>query len=387
MSNNQYEFQKKKLMAYLGKNIEHLLRQNNAIIAGGSITSLFCNREINDIDVYVRDEKSLINLISNLYHNAYLKVHTKKATLFYKDNVSIQIIHIGYFDKPEEIFEKFDFTVCMGCFDFKTDSFILNENFMLHNSQRILEFNENTAFPLMSALRVQKYKDKGYQVSKTEFARILLTCMKLEINNYEELKEQLGGMYGINLDKVFDDSKPFSLTDAISQLSNLYLEEDYFVMPEQKQINPFDDTLDSIFEEIMVDNTKDLVILKGRVYQYVPSGSLKDVTDDIPGNSKMLSFDSFFEKYPLYKNVIEEDRGKYQSHYDNNFKYQLGLISETENKLGIFCGFNPRMLSYYGCGSTVIKIQPLSSEDIIDVSGKELRIKKVKTIEEVEDVW
>ena len=386
MNNNQYEFQKKKLMAYLGKNIEHLLRQNNAIIAGGSITSLFCNREINDIDVYVRDEKSLINLISNFYHNAYLMVHTKKATLFYKDNVSIQIIHIGYFDKPEEIFEKFDFTVCMGCFDFQSDNFILNENFLLHNSQRILEFNENTAFPLMSALRVQKYKDKGYQVSKTEFARILLTCMKLEINNYEELKEQLGGMYGINLDKVFDDSKPFSLTDAISQLSNLYLEEDYFVMPKQKQISPFDDTLDSIFEEIMSDQVKDLVILKDRVYQYIPYGSLKDVTDDIPGNSKMLSFDDFFEKYPLYKNVSKECEGKYFSHYDNEFKYQIGIISETENKTGIFCGFNPKLLSYHGY-STVIKVQPLSSEDIIDVSSKELRIKKVKTIEEVEDVW
>lgn len=49
-----YEFEQKKLYNYLGKVLVESLKRNRAYIAGGSITSLFCNREINDFDIYFR---------------------------------------------------------------------------------------------------------------------------------------------------------------------------------------------------------------------------------------------------------------------------------------------------------------------------------------------
>lgn len=112
----------------------------------------------------------------------------------------LQLICFDTFDTPKKIFDTFDFTVCMGCYDFKKEKFVLHSDFLKHNSQRILMFNDKTRFPIVSALRVDKYKQKDYTISKTEYLRIILTCMDLHIDNYEDLKEQLGGMYGVNGD-------------------------------------------------------------------------------------------------------------------------------------------------------------------------------------------
>lgn len=43
--------EQKRLLSLLDKEVWDLLEQHNAVVAGGAITSLFCNREINDIDV------------------------------------------------------------------------------------------------------------------------------------------------------------------------------------------------------------------------------------------------------------------------------------------------------------------------------------------------
>jgi hypothetical protein len=50
-----YEFEKNKLYSILGKSLVENLKCCHAYIAGGTITSLFCNREYNDIDIYFRD--------------------------------------------------------------------------------------------------------------------------------------------------------------------------------------------------------------------------------------------------------------------------------------------------------------------------------------------
>lgn len=61
-----YEFEKNKLKAHLGDNLYSTLKDYNCIIAGGMITSLFCNREINDVDVYFRNTKDLRDFILNM---------------------------------------------------------------------------------------------------------------------------------------------------------------------------------------------------------------------------------------------------------------------------------------------------------------------------------
>lgn len=134
----------------------------------------------------------------------------------------------------------------MGAFDFSTEQFILHSDFLKDNCYRTLRFNSNTVYPIISLLRVQKYEEKGYNISKSEFLRILLTCVKLNITSYKELCEQIGGMYGINYDKIFNDDQDFSLESAIEKIKNLYVNDDYF----NKQIKYTDLSLRELAESI-----------------------------------------------------------------------------------------------------------------------------------------
>lgn len=56
-----YQFEKNKLYAYLGEELVEALKRNEAIIAGGAITSLFNNKEINDVDIYFRSDKKHVH--------------------------------------------------------------------------------------------------------------------------------------------------------------------------------------------------------------------------------------------------------------------------------------------------------------------------------------
>lgn len=178
-------YEKSKLYDYLDNMIDEL-KDAKVFVAGGLITSLFCNREINDIDIYFRDKESFISFMYKMYNGSTIWSHTKKATLFVKDDKHAQLIHFKFFESAQDIFDTFDFTVCMGCFDFATEEFIFHPDFLRHNSQRILEFNPNTAYPIVSALRIQKYEKKGYRISKPEFLKVILACLKLQITSYDE---------------------------------------------------------------------------------------------------------------------------------------------------------------------------------------------------------
>ncbi|MED1665701.1 hypothetical protein [Brevibacillus laterosporus] len=329
----EFKFEKSKLYNYLGKELVGELKRTKAYIAGGTITSLFCNREINDLDVYFRNEESMIDFLESLWDETgtYVVSLTKKSILLLKNSLQIQLIHDRMYESPKEIFKAFDFTVCMGCYDFDTDSFILHEDFLRHNAQRQLTFNPDTLYPVVSALRVQKYEDKGYEISKTEFLKIMLSCMKLEINSYDELKNHLGGMYGINLDKVFDETKEFSLEDAIIQISNLFHHENYFVKPVQIEFH----NLDDIITQISKTPIK-YIELKNKFYKIKSDGTLTYITKR-PENGIEVNKGEYFADKKFYKFVEKKD-GRYFSYYDKNFEYIIGAEAQPKNDY-LYFGF------------------------------------------------
>lgn len=226
----EFLFEKKKLINYLGKNLYESLKKYQCIVAGGTITSLFTNREINDIDIYFKSPKQLEEFLMGDMEGEWIIAHTDKALLFRYEKIDVQAIYFKYFQSAEEIFDTFDFTVCMGAYDFEKDQFVLHKDFLKHNAQRILKFNQNTAYPIVSSLRVDKYKKKGYSISKAEYIRIMLTILKLDICDYETLKEQMGGMYGENYDKLLQpkEGAPFDLVDIIEKMADMCVEDNYF---------------------------------------------------------------------------------------------------------------------------------------------------------------
>jgi hypothetical protein len=323
------QFEKNKLYAYLGDDLVHSLKKYNGFIAGGTITSLFCNREINDIDVYFKDEESALGFISGVWEGGrHVVSHTKKATQMLYGELNVQVIHFQYFTSVEEIFKTFDFTSCMGCFDFTTERFTLHPDFLKHNSQRILKFNSETTYPIVSLLRVQKYEKKGYSISKPEFIRIILTCMNLEIDSYDDLKEQLGGMYGINYDKLFEDVKDeeFNLQEAIDKIANIALDEDYFKKPIPLKFDSLEDILDNISK-----NPKKVLEVNGKLFKIGYDGLLQSI-DKRPDDFIELDVNQFFNENRFYKFVKKVD-DRYFSFYDDKFEYKIDQeVEGNKNK-------------------------------------------------------
>ena len=218
-----------------------LLTDRGCIIAGGAITSMFTNSEVNDYDIYFRSKEDFTKVFQEVYCDWYDKykdceyglwfrggiasVVTKKALLMFNGESKIQFIVNDFYETPEQIFEHFDFTVCMGALVMKDEQFIFHNDFMKHNAQKYLSFNPKTLYPLVSALRVSKYNNKGYSISKAQMLRVLLAVNAKNIDSWEKLIDELGGMYGTPPEEIFDTSKEFDIHEAIETLESVVITE------------------------------------------------------------------------------------------------------------------------------------------------------------------
>lgn len=375
-----YQYEKNKFYAYLGEYVLKLFKKHDVFIAGGAITSLFTNSEINDIDVYFRNEKSLISFLKDCWqsNDTWVVTLTKKSVLLKIEDLNIQLIHFKYFKDAEDIFNSFDFTVCMGAFDFNTEQFVLHEQFLKHNSQRHLKFNKQTDFPIVSLLRVQKYTNKNYRISKPEFIRIILRCMTLEIKTIEGLKNHLGGMYGINYDKIIqlDQDEEFSLGLVIDKIADVALSEDYFKEPEKIK---FDD-LDTVIENIQKKEAKILKV-NNNTYKLLQNNTLKKINFE-PLNYKIIDNEEYFKNKRFYKFVTKKDHGEYVSHFDSSFEYTNNKESTARGDyLYLVEKSELKKATYFDKGVLIeVSVKP---EDFINKDHNNILAKTCKTIREV----
>jgi len=278
------ESEKKKLTSLLTEEVQDSFERNEAIIAGGAITSIFTNREINDLDVYFRSQEKALACVRDMYGKSEFDCpsfdlictnYTDKTILFTEkgknreDALKVQFIIFRYFTNPDDVFDSFDFTACMGAYDFRDGEFHFHKDFFKHNSQRYLKYNTNTQYPLLSVLRVNKYQEKGYSISKPEMLRVITNVMNLDISDWETAKEHIGGFYGLDADKVFDETKEFSIPELAQQLES--------VVPSQLSISyknevSFNDLKFKVFKETprffkVVQKTEDGK-LKPRMYRH-----------------------------------------------------------------------------------------------------------------------
>jgi hypothetical protein len=388
-----FTFEKNKLKSIIGDTLYKQFQKYNLIVAGGTITSLFTNNEVNDIDVYGRCNDDILDFATEAIEDGgWIVSHTNKATQFtYGRDLPVQLIHYQYFNNPNDIFDSFDFTVCMGAFDFKTEEFILHPDFLKHNSQRILKFNSGTSFPIVSALRVQKYENKGYKISKPEYIRIVMSCMNLNIKSYDDLKEHLGGMYGINYDKLFEDvaEEEFDLQIAIDKIANITLSEDYFKMPD-----PLNISLDEVLEEI--DKSERVCFdHRDKTYRITKNGIISEIilkkdTDKAILIEKAIPFNK------IYK-FVKKDGESYRSFHDNKFVYTIGEEVKAQGELR-FSGWSTsggklyfnlkdeiKSSSYYDRTGSVLIEAEFDPNDLVDIESDDsvITVTKVVPIREV----
>lgn len=377
-------YEQNKLKEYLGNSLYSTLKKYNCYIAGGFIRSLFTNNDINDVDIYFRKKEDLRNFLINEMDNKHMLFKTEKAITFRVDSKDVQCIYFKYFENANEIFRTFDYTVCMGAYDFKDEKFILHKYFLKHNAQRILMFNPNTAFPIISALRIEKYKAKGYSISKLEFLKVMLSINKLNISNYKELQQQIGGMYGENYSNLFDTNKKFSLEKALNFLSTVDMSKLKEKLYERN------------IDEVNFDEWELFVLAE---LGYKPKYFLYNEKHYVKAGNKIIEVDEYKDKYkkckaenvikfPIIKyKYVEKRNDRYFSFYDNSFEYKIGEKAIAKNSCGLFVTEKENLI--YATYSdrdnkTILKCAIESFDDIKDITDFN-QVKSLKVVEEIKE--
>lgn len=205
----------------------HFSRYNmeGIYLAGGALTSIFSNNPINDLDLYFTDQETLGSFIDDSNGNA-IAVTDKAISLNIKDGKSgyfaVQCIYFKYFEKAEDIFDTFDYTINMAAYDFSKKEFVFHQDFMKDLASKRLVFNNKTAFPFVSGVRVNKYLQRGYTISKSEHRKVLMAVSKLDLNDPKEFIHQVGGMYSMSAMVSilrWPEEKPFNADEALDSIT------------------------------------------------------------------------------------------------------------------------------------------------------------------------
>lgn len=217
--------QRNSVLAKIGETMSEALVEARAMIAGGAVISAFTHAETNDIDVYFRSKESLakaFEAVTKDWENVYLGHTDKSITLKDREtDTVVQFIYFDYFDSLEEVFKAFDFTVCMAGIDLHNSSIHIDERFIPDIASRTLHFNRGTRFPYISLIRTKKYQEKGYKIGRGSILAIAQACANMKITSWDEAKEQLGGVYGDEIEIKIEEGREFNedeLNDVLTSI-------------------------------------------------------------------------------------------------------------------------------------------------------------------------
>ena len=182
------------------------------MIAGGAPLSVFTKTEVNDYDLYFFTKKDHDIFVRNVCKDrATILQESKRATTWNRSGVTFQTIKL--FGTPEEIFQMFDYTVCMVAAVVSLDAedaskdkveFVFHERFWQDVASRSLIFNPKTAYPINSLFRVQKYKEKGFKINTVELLKLGFAISNLNIKTIDDIKNQICGVSSEVCEKILE---------------------------------------------------------------------------------------------------------------------------------------------------------------------------------------
>lgn len=179
-----------------------------SFLAGGAVLSIVTGQPISDYDIYPKTYKDAFDISEALHKNGQLVSITDRALTFLVNpsiieadgggRATVQVMIFDEFPTSEHIFKYFDFTVCMGAYDFDTSSYHYHELFMEDVAARRINFNTETKFPYASLIRLEKYQSKGFKVSPAERLKVAVAVAQHGVpKTWEEVSSTFGGFYGL----------------------------------------------------------------------------------------------------------------------------------------------------------------------------------------------
>lgn len=170
----------------------------SVFVGGGYIRSIITNEPINDIDVFVKSQKDAELLALKLAKHKEDIHKTDNAYTIKGSNPPVQIIHRWTFDKPSNVADSFDFTIC--CAVIYYESFLPAKMNSSSKEPELIErwgsFCDDRFYadlagkrivyrsPIRnedaggSMLRVLKYYQKGYRIPLDSLGAIIARLLK-----------------------------------------------------------------------------------------------------------------------------------------------------------------------------------------------------------------
>lgn len=205
------------LQSRLPKAIQEICTKHNLILAGGAIRALVSNTTVSDYDLFAMASEDLMQAkkaIKALYSVSESDIffETNNAISFTYHDIKFQLVKKLAFNCPDSkmteedyisyLFQKFDFTVCMGAYSFHSDLFYYEEQFVWDNLTKTLIFNPHGEYPICSLYRTKKYTKNGFNISGVELTKIALAINNLKMRTYKDLKHQLQGIDTVVFEKL-----------------------------------------------------------------------------------------------------------------------------------------------------------------------------------------
>lgn len=375
-----------------------IFEECEVILAGGAINSLFTNSEIHDLDLYFKSKEDLFKFVYEMYNNiSSIQYHiTDKSLTFCINNVLIQCIYFEYFNDIQDLFHSFDFTICMGAFDFKSNNFIFNKRFFKDNASRKIVINNTTAFPIVSGIRLEKYFNKGYTIDYKEMLKLFLNISKLDLKDYNTFKSQIGGMYGNSFNNCLNvnDNEEFSIDLMLDKIENLNSDD----------ISKGDNIIFVNSSEGLI-RVADLLkiklkyfVWKGYKYLYLFDFFVLLGEDEDIKKYELINIKNYC-KFPIirYKYVKNDGINIYSSYFSPSFKYKVGEYVETINGSPLYCTTLEGINTCSYCDSTnhvLLKLRIDSVDDLYEINdiksftcrANKLYVEKVFTAEEEKEL-
>lgn len=400
IQNKEYS---KRIRGLFNKIELEVLRNNRAIIAGGSIISIINNQNINDIDIYFHNKEDFENTLRYLMRKNYTSLYVSNNAVTVGCE---QFIYCKFCDNIENLLNTFDIYACMGAYDVATDTFYFHSNFFFDNMNKRIVLNDSTSLPSTTLFRVIKYINKGYKIDKKEIFKLLIIILGSGIKDIKDLKDETKNFYCEEL-----------LENFIKNTGNISFTEKDEVQHLLKRVSEygfFDNTVVDMEENNTKQHLKLLKLLGDKRIFFVPYENTYryfivllnkpiELTQYVSEHYDELRTEFDFinrieytkDKFPLttFKMVRLDNDGVLHSFYDDEFTYKLGEVSVGET---LHSCVKLQNLQYTGRDNAVlIKTQIVSPYDINwwygisledTISSKKLLTTKVYTKEETEKI-
>ncbi len=168
----------------LPRKVEKVLRDFscNVTIGGGYIRSCITGDTLKDIDLFVNSEKTAQLINDRLKKEDQRTFKTKNAyTIFRGQKPPIQVIKRWLYNRPENVLDDLDFTICCASIWYENGKFrsAIHNSYYADLAAKRLRYTEPSRIEEAggSLLRVLKYYNKGYRIMLTSFAKTIARCM------------------------------------------------------------------------------------------------------------------------------------------------------------------------------------------------------------------